>query len=65
MKIVCDCGNEEVFCETRKEGFEYINNYYTSGQGLYTTIETFRMWETHDIVGIVCEKCGKDIWMFT
>ena len=63
MKLVCDCGNEESFCEINKDTGD--KNDYTEDEGLYTTIRTFRMWEMHDVVGVVCEKCGKDIWMFT
>lgn len=63
MKIICDCGNEETFNTIDKETGEQTRVYEDEGQ--YATIETFRLWETHDQVGIVCEKCGKAIWLFT
>lgn len=62
MKLVCDCGNEANFNtideETKKE------YDVTDDEGQYCTIKNFRMWETCDTVGIVCEKCGKAIWLF-
>ena len=63
MKIICDCGNEAIFntidADTKEE------TSVTEDEGQYATIENFRLWETHDQVGIVCEKCGKSIWIFT
>jgi hypothetical protein len=63
MKIICDCGNEDIFNtideDTGKE------SSFTDGEGQYATIDNFRFWEMHDVVGIVCEKCGKSIWLFT
>lgn len=63
MKIICDCGNEEEFNtideETGKE------NEISEDEGQYATIKNFEFWENHDVVGIVCSKCGKEIWLFT
>lgn len=63
MKIICDCGNETIFNEINEDTGE--KNNYTEGEGLYVTIDGFRFWEQHDVVGIVCEKCDKDVWLFT
>jgi len=63
MKIICDCGNEEIFNTISKDTGE--ENSITEDEGQYSTIDNFRFWETHDVVGIVCEKCGKAIWLFT
>ena len=62
MKLICDCGNETVFNEYDEKG---SLNDYTEDEGRYTTQHAFRLWQMHDVVGIVCEKCDKDIWMFT
>lgn len=64
IKIVCECGNECIFDEYDEKGNKH---HYTEGEGRYTTpdINKFRFWQMHDVVGIVCEKCGKDIWLFT
>lgn len=58
MKLICDCGNEMEF---------KISDQYTNGEGYYARcdIDKFSFWESHDQVGIVCKKCGKDIWLFT
>ncbi len=61
MKIICDCGNKSEF-STIDIGKQ---TSITEGEGQYATIESFRFWEMHDVVGIVCEKCGKAIWLFT
>lgn len=62
MKLICDCGYEEVFNtideETKKE------RECTEEEGQYATIEGFNFWEQHDVVGFVCKNCGKAIWMF-
>jgi len=64
MKLTCDCGNEIIFNESDKETGE--KNDYTEDEGRYGTTEgDFRFWQMHDVVGIVCEKCDKDIWLFT
>lgn len=62
MKIICDCGNEEKFNTISED--TGLETPITEDEGQYTTIKTFRFWETHDQVGIVCEKCGKAIWLF-
>jgi hypothetical protein len=63
VKIVCDCGNEAIFNTIDEETGEERKSIEDEGQ--YVTIEGFRFWQTQDVVGIVCEKCGKDIWLFT
>lgn len=65
MKIVCDCGNEAEFNTIDEDTGEETER--TECEGQYATIEIskFRFWESHDVVGIVCEKCEKDIWLFT
>ena len=63
MKIICDCGNENTFNTIDEETEKETN--ITEDEGQYATIDGFRFWETHDQVGIVCEKCGKAIWIFT
>lgn len=63
MKLICDCGNEEGFNTINKETGKQTRIIEYEGQ--YATVDTFRFWEAHDQVGIVCEKCGKAIWMFT
>lgn len=63
MKIVCDCGNEAEFNTIDEDTGEQTR--VTEGEGQYATIKGFDFWETHDEVGIVCNKCGKAIWLFT
>lgn len=65
MKIVCDCGNETEF-NTINEGTGKPNSY-TEGEGQYATVDIskFNFWQMHDVVGVVCIKCKKDIWLFT
>lgn len=64
MKLVCECGNEAVFNTKDEEGKE---NRVDESEGQYATLkpDTFRFWEAHDQVGIVCEQCNKAIWLFT
>lgn len=63
MKLICDCGNEQEFNTIDEETGEQTS--YREDEGQYATIENFSLWETHDVVGIVCDKCKKAIWMFT
>lgn len=63
MKLICDCGNEQEFNTIDEETGEQTS--YREDEGQYATIESFSLWETHDVVGIVCDKCKKAIWMFT
>lgn len=63
MKLICDCGNEEEFNTINEDTGE--ENSVDEIEGQYTTINSFNFWEAHDQVGIVCEKCGKAIWLFT
>lgn len=65
MKIVCECGNEAEF-ETISEDTGELNAY-AEDEGRYTTVDIskFGFWERRDVVGIVCEKCKNDIWLFT
>lgn len=61
MKIICECGNESVLSKTED------SIVFDDERGNYVTLkpDTFRFWEAHDEVGIVCEKCDKSIWLFT
>lgn len=65
MKITCKCGNEAELITKNEDTGE--PNAYTEGEGQYTTVDgnKFRFWQQHDVVGIVCEACQKDIWLFT
>ncbi|GIP63342.1 hypothetical protein J32TS6_18970 [Virgibacillus pantothenticus] len=64
MKIICNCGNEMKFNNIDEDTGE--ENFYTEGKGQYVTTDfSFIFWQTHDVVGIVCRKCDKDIWLFT
>lgn len=63
MKLICDCGNEEKFNTINEETGE--ENRIVECEGQYATIDSFNFWEAHDEVGIVCNKCGKAIWLFT
>lgn len=63
MKIICDCGNEEEFNTIDEETGGQTK--ITEDEGQYATIKTFNFWEMHDQVGVVCDKCGKSIWLFT
>ena len=61
MKIICDCGNEDVFNTKGDTGEE---NRIEEGSGQYATIDKFSFWGMHYEIGIVCDKCGKKIWIF-
>lgn len=65
MKIICDCGNEAEFSMINEDTGE--PNDYTDGEGLYVTVDIskFSFWQQHDVVGAVCKKCDKDVWLFT
>ena len=65
MKLVCDCGNEVEFNTVYEDTGEQTST--TEDEGQYATIDSskFNLWEQHDVVGIVCEKCDKAIWIFT
>lgn len=63
MKLICDCcGNEEEFNTIDEETGEQTR--ITEDEGQYARINNFRFWGTHYQIGIVCEKCGKSIWLF-
>lgn len=65
MKIICDCGNEAEFSTIDKEtGGE---TSYSEDKGQYATVDVkkYEFWQSHDVVGVVCEKCEKAIWLFT
>lgn len=62
MKLICDCGNEDIF-NTIDESTGKQTRITEEGQ--YATINKFTLWEQHDQVGIICNKCGKSIWIFT
>lgn len=59
MKIICDCGNEMDFIEDKEVMEDDSGKYVT------TDFDRFRFWSEHDVVGIVCAKCEKSIWLFT
>ena len=65
MKLVCDCGNEMEFNTIDDDTGEQTST--TEDEGQYATVEhpKFNLWEQHDVVGIVCKKCDKAIWIFT
>lgn len=65
MKIICDCGNEMIFNNIDEDTGE--ENDYTEDEGQYVTVDhsKYSFWQQHDVVGIVCKKCDKDIWLFT
>ena len=65
MKIVCDCGNELEFLE--KDETTGKPNDVTYDEGLFVTRKDQAMsfWGNHDQIGIVCNECGKAIWLFT
>lgn len=64
IKITCDCGNEMEFNTIDEETGLEAN--ITEDEGQYATIDhsKFNLWEMHDVVGIVCNKCDKAIWCF-
>ena len=63
MKLVCDCGNEDIFNTIDEDTGEETD--YCEEEGQYATIEKFDLWERHDVVGVVCDKCKKAVWIFT
>ncbi len=65
MRILCDCGNEAELSTIDEDTKE--QTAYTDGEGQYAVVDMskFSFWQMHDVVGIVCEKCDKDIWLFT
>ena len=66
VKVICDCGNEVEFNTIDEETGEE-SKIWDEDEGQYATMTggNFRLWSAHDVVGIVCEECGKAIWMFT
>lgn len=64
MKIVCDCGNETEFNTIDEDTGE--ESEITEGEGQYVTVDISKIsfWEQHDVVGIVCKKCDKSVWLF-
>lgn len=65
MKIVCECGNEATFNTKDDETGKENPVYEDEGQFARLQPRTFRFWEMHDQVGIVCEKCDKGVNFFT
>lgn len=63
IKLICDCGNEGEFTTVDDETGEQTS--VTEDEGQYAKINSFEFWQQHDVVGCVCSKCGKAIWMFT
>jgi hypothetical protein len=62
MRIICDCGNESIFNTTYDDGTE---TNVDPEEGQYCDVKNFDFWQQHDVVGVVCRKCGKALWMFT
>ena len=64
IKLRGDCGNEMEFNTIDKETGE--QNPITDDEGQYaiTDDSRFMLWENHDVIGIVCGKCGKAVWTF-
>lgn len=62
MKLVCNCGNEQEFNTRDENGEEYS---ISEDEGQYATIDNFSLWQSHYVVGVVCDKCKKSIWVFT
>ena len=64
MKLICGCGNEMEFNTNDEDTGNETS--VTEGEGQYATTDCskFNLWEQHDVVGIVCKKCGKAIWIF-
>jgi hypothetical protein len=62
MKIICDCGNEDFFNTIDEKTGEQTTNREDEGQ--YARINNFRFWSSDYEIGIVCDKCGKKIWIF-
>ena len=64
MKLICDCGNEMEFNTIDEDTGEQTS--VTEGEGQYATIDCdkFGIRERHDVVGIICNKCNKSIWIF-
>ena len=63
MKIICECGNEVNLVEP-DDGEERTPHL---DEGTYVIPDDYGkidIWEKHDIVGIVCRKCEKAVWMF-
>lgn len=56
MKITCECGNESELNVT--EDYSEDEGYYVEPD------DKFRLWQGHDVVGLVCNKCGKELWTF-
>jgi hypothetical protein len=61
LKIICNCGNmTELKVVDEKEEFNE-----DEGQHARVTPNTFSFWESHDQVGVVCDKCKKSVYIFT
>jgi len=58
MKIICDCGAETELIKG--------DNSFESDNGIYVTENKrdISLWEEHDVVGIVCNKCKESVWLF-
>ena len=65
MKVICDCGNEADFNTIDEDTGEETPHDEDEGQYAMVEISKFEFWERHDVVGIVCKKCDKAIWLFT
>lgn len=60
MKIICDCGAISEFIDG-DDGASYAD-----GEGWYKVLNgNINLYGAHDQVFAKCEKCQKEIWIFT
>ena len=66
MRLICDCGNDMEFNTVDEETGEQTP-IEDECEGQYATVEhsQFELWGRHDVVGIICHKCDKAIWLYT
>ena len=64
IKLICNCGNEMEFNTIDKKTGEQNSVAEDEGQYATTDDSRFMLWESHDVIGIVCGKCGKAVWTF-
>lgn len=62
MKIICDCGNEDIFNTIDEDTGEETD--ITEDEGQYATIKEFSFWSRYYSMGLTCNKCGKSMWIF-
>lgn len=68
IKIICSCCDNECLFDTKDEETGLENEFAEEGSGEYgqyaRKVGSFEFWSGHDIVGFICNKCGKAIWVF-